>query len=207
MNIHRWWSASSTGDDEDSKQNEIERSLLPTQDAKDETDVGTSNTIADPREHDVISFSSHLRRRQRRRSVMEPHATEDVSKSVYLFAACASFNSCILGYDFGVNSLSVKLVKDALNLSDLQVSGYLGALEGFAMLGAATASFINDRFGRRGCFVMTSIGFLCGDLLQGSAQNYVQLMFGRSILGLAIGWGLAIDPMYISEVSFDDLDI
>lgn len=124
-----------------------------------------------------------------------------ISPTMYLFCACAAFNSCILGYDFGVNVLSALLVKNTLNLSDLQIAAFLGALNGFSMLGAATTSFISDRFGRRGCFMVTSVAFFCGDLLQASAQNYAQLMTGRSILGVAIGWGLAIDPMYISEIA------
>ena len=124
-----------------------------------------------------------------------------MSTNAYLFAACAAWNSCILGYDFGVNALSVILVQKSLELTDVQISAYLGALDLFAMLGAATVSTVNDRYGRRGCFMMTSIGFLLGDLLQSCASSFEQLMIGRSVLGLSIGWGLSIDPMYISEIS------
>ncbi|KAL7551226.1 hypothetical protein ACHAWF_014417 [Thalassiosira exigua] len=208
-------SSGSTGGEDSTKQHELERALVPSEDM-DEIDVGEGSNdpdgggvdgmaAMDPAAGEVGPSTKRSDpdpvRRRRRAGRLSVHATEEISPAVYKFAACAAWNSAILGYDFGVNSLSVMLVQKSLNLTDLQVAGYMGALEGFACLGAATTSFINDRFGRRGCFVMTSFGFLLGDLLQASAQSYAQLMVGRSILGVSIGWGLAIDPMYISEIS------
>ena len=93
------------------------------------------------------------------------------------------------------------MVQKTLSLSNAQVSAYMASLDLFAMVGSATASFINDRFGRRGCFYATSIGFILGDLIQAVAQDYATLMVGRAILGVSIGCGLAIDPMYIAEIS------
>ena len=124
-----------------------------------------------------------------------------IPRVIYLLVGCAAWNSAILGYDAGVSSLSVLMVQTTLDLSDFQISIYLGMLNLCAMVGSLVASYINERYGRRGCFVVTSVGFILGDIIQASAQSFTTLIVGRSLLGFSIGQGLAIDPIYISEIS------
>ena len=53
--------------------------------------------------------------------------------------------------------LSVLMVQKTLSLSNAQISAYMASLDLFAMVGSTIASFINERFGRRGCFYATSL--------------------------------------------------
>lgn len=66
-------------------------------------------------------------------------------------------NCSVLGFDFGVSMLSVLMVQKTLSLSNAQISAYMASLDLFAMVGSTIASFINERFGRRGCFYATSL--------------------------------------------------
>ena len=43
--------------------------------------------------------------------------------------------------------------------------------------------------------------FIVGILIMSMSVNYWILLFGRMFVGLAVGFGLAIDPIYIGEVS------
>lgn len=126
-----------------------------------------------------------------------------VSKSTYLFVSCAALNSCNLGYDIGVNTSVAKLLKDgdSLALSDRQLEIFMGSINLFAAVGAIFASTISDRFGRRGAFIVAAVGFIFGVLLQAVADSYTTLMAGRVFVGLGVGFGLAIDPIYIAEIS------
>jgi MFS family permease len=126
-----------------------------------------------------------------------------VSKSTKIFAICAALNSCNLGFDIGVNTSAGQLLQDAnsLGLSNTQLEIFNGSLNFFAALGAIAASAISDRYGRRRGFIVAAIGFIIGVLLMAFAQTYSFLMFGRVFVGLGVGFGLAIDPIYIAEIS------
>jgi len=50
-------------------------------------------------------------------------------------------------------------------------------------------------------FIVAAIAFIAGCIIMAAAPTYGMLMFGRCFVGLGVGTGLAIDPMYISEVT------
>ena len=124
-----------------------------------------------------------------------------VTRATYVFATCAALNSCNLGYDIGVNTGAGILLRDSMNLKDEQLELFMGSLNLFAMIGALCASTISDRFGRRGGFIVAACGFIIGVSIMSLAETFAVLMFGRVFVGLGVGFGLAIDPIYISEIS------
>mmetsp|Transcript_34130 Transcript_34130/g.50150 ORF Transcript_34130/g.50150 Transcript_34130/m.50150 type:complete len:630 (+) Transcript_34130:166-2055(+) len=121
--------------------------------------------------------------------------------SALIFAGCAAVNSCGLGYDMGVNMGAGKRLQSAMDLSDVQLEVFLGSLNLFAMLGSLGSHLASDRLGRRGAFMVASVGFVVGITFMITASGFVQLMFGRVFVGLGVGFGLALDPMYIAEIS------
>ena len=129
---------------------------------------------------------------------------EAVPRYVVLLAMCAALNSCNLGYDIGVNSgvgPHLQAKGEGMNLSDLQLELFFGIFGLAAMLGAAVAYTASDGLGRRKAFACTSVTFIIGVLWTATATSYPSLMMGRFVTGLGVGLGLAIDPVYIAEVS------
>jgi len=88
-----------------------------------------------------------------------------------------------------------------MGLTTSQVGWAASSLAFTAIPGAITAGEVSDRYGRRMTLVAASVLFLTGALLMAFAQNYGVLLVGRLVTGLGVGTGLAIDPLYISEVS------
>lgn len=78
---------------------------------------------------------------------------------------------------------------------------FVGSLNFWAMFGALLAQTISDRFGRRMTFVIAAVGFLIGIFLMIISGSYAMLLLGRMFVGWGVGIGLAIDPLYISEVT------
>ena len=112
-------------------------------------------------------------------------------------------NSCNLGYDIGITSDVTPLLSQSL--SSAQLSIFVGSINLFSLFGALISPFVSDRYGRRKTFLYSGFIFLSGCLLQAVSGSFVTLILGRMVLGIGIGLGLAIDPIYISEVSPKEL--
>jgi MFS family permease len=124
-----------------------------------------------------------------------------ITRSTYIYAMCAAVNSCNLGFDIGVNTnAGVRIQKD-FGLSDVQVEALIGSINFWSMFGALFAHYVCDRYGRRRSFIVAAVGFIIGVIIMASAWSYWVLMFGRVFVGIGVGFGLAIDPLYISEIS------
>ena len=119
-----------------------------------------------------------------------------ITRAVKVFAFCAAINSCNLGYDIGVSTTASKLVQEQWGLSDGQREIFVGTLNFFGIFGALSSQFFSDRYGRRTTFIVAAVGFIIGLLLQTFAPNYSFLMFGRALVGLGCGVGLAVSIMH-----------
>jgi hypothetical protein len=124
-----------------------------------------------------------------------------ITRSTKLYAFCAALNSCNLGYDIGVNTGAGMLIQESMGLTDLQLEVFMGSLNLFAMVGALCSSWFSDRWGRRWAFRIAAVGFIFGTIVQSGASGFAGLMFGRTFVGLGVGFGLAVDPVYIGEIS------
>jgi hypothetical protein len=124
-----------------------------------------------------------------------------VTRSTMIYAACASLNSCNLGYDIGVNTGAGPLLQTSMGLSDVQLGIFMGSMNLFAMIGALSSHHVSDKFGRRWSFRIAALGFIFGTMIQSVSSTYGGLMLGRSFVGYGVGFGLAVDPVYIGEIS------
>jgi len=129
------------------------------------------------------------------------------NKQVYFVAAIAAFGGLLFGYDSGVISGALLLIKSqfvtpgahemSASLQEWVVSVVLIG----AMAGAILSGKLADRFGRKKIIIWTSIVFILGSVLSGLAPNVHFIIVGRVIIGLAIGVASFTVPLYISEIS------
>eukprot|EP00538_Stauroneis_constricta_P013176 CAMPEP_0119551002 /NCGR_PEP_ID=MMETSP1352-20130426/4407_1 /TAXON_ID=265584 /ORGANISM="Stauroneis constricta, Strain CCMP1120" /LENGTH=568 /DNA_ID=CAMNT_0007597005 /DNA_START=199 /DNA_END=1905 /DNA_ORIENTATION=- len=129
------------------------------------------------------------------------HSKTKITRSTYIFALCAAINSVNLGYDIGISPNVGPLIEKDLNLTTWEREAFIGCLNFWSMFGSLFAYWITDRYGRRRSFIAAAFTFILGVLLMASAQSYGALMAGRTLVGLGVGFGLAIDPLYIAEIS------
>lgn len=124
-----------------------------------------------------------------------------LTRSTYLYALCAALNSCNLGYDIGVSTGAGRLIQTDLGLTRGEREIFTGSMNFWAIFGALGAHYISDKLGRRLTFAVAAFGFISGILISVISSSYSLLLVGRALIGLGEGVGLAIDPLYIAEVT------
>jgi MFS family permease len=60
---------------------------------------------------------------------------------------------------------------------------------------------VTDALGRRSTFFLAALGFIGGIAVMATATSFEILLIARAVVGIGVGIGEAIDPMYISEIS------
>lgn len=113
---------------------------------------------------------------------------QDVTPSfVYVLAVFSAIGGFLFGYDTGVVSGAMLLLKREMNITvlwqELLVSGTVAAAAVSALLGGC----LNGLFGRRVCILLASFTFSIGGIVLGSAPNKEALLVGRLIVGLGLG--------------------
>lgn len=106
---------------------------------------------------------------------------------IYILTFFAALGGFLFGYDTGVISGAMILLRNAFNLSsvwqELIVSVTIGAAAIFALVGG----FLNDRLGRRPVIMIASLIFTLGSICMGIAKDKFALLSGRIVVGAGIG--------------------
>jgi sugar porter (SP) family MFS transporter len=122
-----------------------------------------------------------------------------------MIAAMASMNSCNIGYDIGVNTGLTESFQSGhpgqVYMTNVELEMCMGALNLTSIFGGATMFAISARYGRRGVFLVSQIVLLLGLVMSISSNNYYLIVGGKLISGFGVGFGFAVDPMYISEIA------
>jgi len=120
---------------------------------------------------------------------------------VLLAAAIAALGGLLFGYDTGVISGAILFVNKDFGLKP-ELSGFVVAVVTIGcIIGAGTAGYFADRFGRRWSLLAAGIIFGIGGLLSAFAPTVATLILARGVVGLAVGFASVVSPLYVSEIS------
>uniref|UniRef100_A0A8C4REI9 Proton myo-inositol cotransporter n=1 Tax=Erpetoichthys calabaricus TaxID=27687 RepID=A0A8C4REI9_ERPCA len=125
---------------------------------------------------------------------------EDVTPAfVFVLAGFSALGGFLFGYDTGVVSGAMLLLKKEMNLSALWQELLVSSTVGSAALSALAGGVLNGLFGRRPCILLASFLFSLGAIVLMAAPNKEVLLVGRIIVGLGIGIASMTVPVYIAE--------
>jgi len=128
---------------------------------------------------------------------------------VILIAAIAAFGGLLFGFDTGVISGALLLIKDdpalVINGMDQLPERTQEWIVSITVLGAAIGALgsgrITDILGRKKVLIITAFIFALGSVGLAIAGTVAELIIWRGIIGLAIGVASYTVPLYISELS------
>ena len=118
-------------------------------------------------------------------------------------SSVAAIGGFLFGFDTGVISGTLIFLQDTNGwaLTDYQLGGVTTAVLLGAVLGCLISGKVTDMLGRKRIIIITSVVFMCGALLSGSAPEVNFLIISRLFLGVGIGIASFSVPLYISEIS------
>lgn len=139
-----------------------------------------------------------------------PLRSKIMTSMVGLFVAVGGF---LFGYDTGlINSVSEmpmfihKMTSRSDSLSNGQLSIVVSFLSLGTFIGALSAPFIADRYGRKPTIIVSNIIlFIIGTSLQVMAKDLAMLVVGRVVSGIGIGLISAVVPLYQAEAAEKNL--
>ncbi|KAK9525556.1 hypothetical protein VZT92_016249 [Zoarces viviparus] len=120
---------------------------------------------------------------------------------VYVLAAFSALGGFLFGYDTGVISGAMLLLKRELDLSALWQEVLISSTVAAAALSALLGGFLNGLFGRRVCILLASFFFAVGGVVMSTAPGKEVLLAGRLIVGVGLGIASMTVPVYIAEAS------
>jgi len=127
------------------------------------------------------------------------------SKGTLRFAALvAAVCGGLYGYDTGIISGALLSMTDEFQLSHRMQEIVTAAILAGAVVGALATSWLSERVGRKVTVLTVAAVFAVGAIACSLAPTVPLLVFGRLILGIAVGASTQVVPMYISELAPPD---
>ncbi|XP_069766128.1 proton myo-inositol cotransporter-like isoform X2 [Narcine bancroftii] len=128
-------------------------------------------------------------------------AGDDTAKFVYILSAFAALGGFLFGYDTGVVSGALLLLKKEFALNELWQELVVSATVGAAAISALSGGVFNGCFGRKPCILLASCLFTVGALMMTAADDRYTLLAGRIVVGFGIGLASMTVTVYIAEAA------
>ena len=120
---------------------------------------------------------------------------------VLFLAVVAAISGFLFGFDTAVINGVLLFLQRQFALSNLQTEVAASALLVGCLIGAAGASLVGDRIGRRKSLILAAILFAVSTVGAALANTVLVFSIGRLAGGLAIGLSSVLTPVYIAEVA------
>lgn len=120
---------------------------------------------------------------------------------IIFIAICSSLSGLLFGYDAGIISGALLFIKKTYNITSSQC-GWLVAMVPFgALIACIFSGKLSDVMGRKITLLFTATFFILGSLFCIVSNDVNNLIIGRLMIGLAIGIGSCVSPVYTSELA------
>ena len=106
----------------------------------------------------------------------------------------------LYGYDIGVISGALLLIRESIAMTDAQMGWLVGAVLWGGLIGTLIAGPIADAWGRRAVIICACVVFILGVICILLAQDFSALLVARLLLGIGVGVVAVAVPLYVTEI-------
>ena len=115
---------------------------------------------------------------------------------LYLLTFLAATGGFLFGYDTGVVSGAMLLIRRQFVLTTIWQEAIVSITIATAAIFALIGGYLNDRLGRKPVILLGSLTFLLGSVFLAAASNKIMLLIGRIIVGMGVGEYLKVVRLY-----------
>ncbi|WP_054850106.1 MFS transporter [Vulcanisaeta sp. JCM 14467] len=134
-------------------------------------------------------------------SIIKALDTARMSRFQAIITLLSALGVFLDGYDISIISVALLYIKPEFHPTSYEL-GLIGAATSIGMLiGALLFGYLADRFGRRLMFIWDLIFFVIFTALTAMAQNTIQLIIFRALLGIGLGADYALSTTIVAEFS------
>jgi SP family sugar:H+ symporter-like MFS transporter len=120
---------------------------------------------------------------------------------IILICLVATLGGFLFGFDSGVINGTVKGLDEAFGATNFASGFNVASMLLGCAVGAFTAGWLSDKFGRRNMMMVAAVFFLVSAWGSGIATSSGSFIIYRIIGGLAVGAASVMAPTYISEIA------
>ncbi len=120
---------------------------------------------------------------------------------ILLISFISALGGYLFGFDFAVISGALPFLKEEFDLNAYQEGFTTACLAIGCIAGAASAGRLSEKNGRRFALKVAAIIFTVSSLAMAAASNLVIFNIARFFAGSAVGMASVLSPMYIAEIS------
>lgn len=139
------------------------------------------------------------------RSQQQALLPEKFSTRSLVVCVLAALAGLMFGLDIGVISGALDFIGKTFGASTRTQEWIVSSMMAGAAVGAVLAAPLSLRLGRRWSLIIAAAMFIVGSLLCALAPSVATLIFGRVVLGLAIGIAAFVAPLYLSEIAAQEV--
>ena len=124
--------------------------------------------------------------------------------NVFFIASISTIAGMMFGFD--ISSMSAFIGSGPymkfFHSPGSDIQGFITASMALgSFFGSIASSFVSEPFGRRLSLLICAFFWMVGAAIQSSSQNRAQLIIGRIISGVGVGFGSAVAPIYGAELA------
>jgi MFS transporter, SP family, arabinose:H+ symporter len=120
---------------------------------------------------------------------------------VFLVSVVAAIGGLLFGYDTSVVSGAIQFMQIQFHLGPGMQGWAVSCLTVGAILGAALAGTLSDRFGRKKVLMIAAVLFSVGSIGSALGATISQFVIARIVGGIGIGISSTLVPLYIAEIA------
>ncbi|KAI3404923.1 hypothetical protein KGF56_002252 [Candida oxycetoniae] len=124
--------------------------------------------------------------------------------NVYVIASISTITGMMFGFDISSMSafIGTPTYMKYFNSPASDMQGFItSAMALGSLFGSIASSFVSEPFGRRLSLISCAFFWVVGAAIQSSSQNRAQLIIGRLISGIGVGFGSSVATIYGAELS------